>query len=279
MTTFTSARVLADSVAHGNLFARHSRITTLEVTFPRFILAEFNTHRMLSRNSASSRAIPPEKQLAHIRDDDYFVPTFGSRVKGMGQGDDLSHAQQRLLRLEWREAALRAADSVEYLLEHGSDKSHANRLLEPFLWHTVIVTATEWENFFALRDHEAAQPEIRETAQVMQRAMLDSEPRVLNAGGWHLPLVTPEEIEHDPGTDWPAVSAGRCARVSFDTHNSYEDPKDSLARASRLAAMGHWSPFEHPAQLTLQPQPDWGNFRQPWLQYRKMFPNEAVFQG
>jgi hypothetical protein len=109
VTTFTSARVLADSVAHGNLFARHSRITTLEVTFPRFILAEFNTHRMLSRNSASSRAIPPEKQLARIRDDDYFVPTFGSRVKGMGQGDDLSHAQQRLLRLEWREAALRAA--------------------------------------------------------------------------------------------------------------------------------------------------------------------------
>jgi hypothetical protein len=274
----TSARVLADSIPHPNL-RRLKRITTLEVTFPRFILAEFNTHRVLSRNSASSRAIPPEKQIARIRDGDYFVPTFGSRVKGMGQGDDLSHAQQRLLRLEWRENALRAADRVEYLIEHGSDKSHANRLLEPFLWHTVIVTATEWENFFALRDHEAAQPEIRETAQVMQRAMQDSEPVYLNAGDWHLPLVSDDERADEPETDWAAVSAGRCARVSFDTHDSYEDPADSLERASRLSTMGHWSPFEHPAQLTLEPRDDWGNFTAPWLQYRKMFKGEAVFAG
>lgn len=276
--TFTSARVLADSIPHPNL-NMHGRITTLEVTFPRFILAEFNTHRMLSRNSASSRAIPPEKQLARIRGGDYFIPTFGSRVKGMGQGDDLSHAQQRLLRLTWMESAIRAADTVEYLIEHGSDKSHANRILEPFLWHTVIVTATEWENFFALRDHEAAQPEIRETAQVMQRAMLDSEPAELWNGEWHLPMVNADERANDPETDWAAVSAGRCARVSFETHTQWEDPAASLERASRLSRMGHWSPFEHPAQLTVNPQADWGNFRAPWFQYRKMFQGEAVFTG
>lgn len=271
----TAAKVLCDSTADG------VRFTTLLVTFPRFILAEVNTHRMLSRNSASSRAIPPERQIEAIRRGDFFVPVFGSRVTGMGQGDDIDGTTQELMQNAWREMAQKACSDVELLLQYGSDKSHANRLLEPFLWHTAIISATEWQNFFNLRIHPAAAPEIREMALAMQMAMDMSEPTEVLPGNWHLPLLTEEEHRNADTERWAHVSAGRCARVSFERQDEYEDPSESYERAQKLSAAGHWSPFEHVACVDDFGgyQTGHGNLRPPWVQLRKYFPEEAVFLG
>lgn len=268
------ARILADSVSPDGV-----RLTTLEATFPRIMLSEFNTHRVLSRNSASSRAIPPEKQIDRVMQDP-FVPVFGSRVKGMGQGDDLTEDEQARLQREWKRAARQAALAAEYLCNFNADKSHTNRLLEPFLWHTVIVSATEWSNFFALRTHEAAAPEIREIATLMKSAMDVSEPSPVREGEWHLPLVAANErtvVKHDRDDFWRMVSVGRCARVSYETHEDKESPQASYNRAVLLGQNGHWSPFEHvacPAVPLLASDPSMtGNFRG-WIQYRKLFANE-----
>lgn len=270
-----SARVLADSMSPAGV-----RLTTIEATFPRIMLSEFNTHRVLSRNSASSRAIPPEKQCQRVLNSP-FVPTFGSRVKGMGQGDDLTTREQLRMQHVWLEARDHALAAAERLITLNADKSHTNRLLEPFMWHTVIVSATEWDNFFALRTHEDAAPEIRKIVQMMQESMWLSEPRLLtNANEAHVPLVTEEEFlflkDLDPEY-WMTVSAGRCARVSFDTHDSEEDPEVSFERAERLRQSGHWSPFEHQAVPLDRPEEWSGNFRG-WEQFRKGFAGESNFK-
>lgn len=248
------AKVLADS-----LTPRNDRLITLQVRFPRFILAELNTHRMFSRNSASSRAIPPEKQIQRLLEEPFVPEAFHSRVKGMGQGDAIDD-QLRAQEI-WLAACNNAVQSAEDLMAMGISKAHVNRILEPFLWHTAIVTATEWENFFALRcpsgdevDYDfPAQPEFQQLALRMRQVMRESEPQRLAIGEWHLPLVEPVEIvnhddgHHDVQTFWAMVSAGRCARVSFETQGSEEDPNDSFDRAMRLLDNGHMSPMEHPA--------------------------------
>ena len=148
------AKVLFDSIANDQ------RLVTIEATFPRWILAEFNTHRMLSRNSASSRAIPPEKLIPMVTDTP-FVPTFNKRVKGMGVGEEMGILEQRDCVDAWLGSRDKAVEAANTLIKVGADKSRVNRLLEPFMWHSVVITATDLDNFFALRDHIDAQPEMQ----------------------------------------------------------------------------------------------------------------------
>ena len=218
------AKVLADSLSPAGY-----RLTTLEATFPRFVLAEFNTHRVFSRNSASSRAIPIAKQLRRVLEDPYIPIEFGSNQPGMQAGSALSGEKRDAAEREWlharddavrrvlglvadpdaisadddlldvlgevEEAIRNRAQPAEWLNVH---KQVANRLLEPFMWHTVIVTATEWDNFWNLRCHPDAQPEIRLVAESMRAAAMDSEPAELGWDDWHLPLIRPEDREQGP---------------------------------------------------------------------------------
>ena len=148
-----SAKVLADSISPDGV-----RLTTMEVTFPRIVLAEFNTHRMFSRNSASSRAIPVEKMIQRVLDDPFSPVWWGKNQSGMQAAEELSGEALRLARQHWLDARDFAISCVRLFQapEISLHKQIANRLLEPFLWHTVVVTATEWENFFALRCHKDA---------------------------------------------------------------------------------------------------------------------------
>jgi thymidylate synthase ThyX len=297
------AKVLADSISP----AGH-RLTTLEATFPRFVLAEFNTHRVFSRNSASSRAIPIFKQLRRVLEDPYVPIEFGSNQPGMQAGAPLEGEKREAAEREWLEArddAVRrvlglvtdpeaaAAEAPLELLERveaaqrekarpegwlNVHKQVANRLLEPFMWHTVIVTATEWENFWNLRCHPDAQPEIRLIAEQMRAATRASEPAALEQGEWHLPLIRPEDREEGlPSAELVKVSAGRCARVSYLTHAGRRDLGADVELHDRLLESGHMSPLEHPARpLTAGElaQGEWcGNFRG-WLPYRKEVANE-----
>lgn len=295
-----SATVLADSISPDDV-----RLTTLLVTFPRFILAELNTHRMFSRNSASSRAIPTEKLIERVLHDPFVPETFNLRVKGMGVGDALVGDDASVAEEVWRTAIENAVGAAEGLLRIDCDKSRANRLLEPFMWHTAIVSATEWDNFFALRDHRDAQPEFRITAQAMRLALDQSEPQPLDYGWWHLPMLAEDELANlctmrRTGDErrirqWvegcKLVSAGRLARVSFDTHTRMESRALSIERAVKLMNSGHFSPFEHVARPVnsadtgdfafCEPHDDpaqvfVGNFRG-WVQMRKEIPHEARF--
>jgi hypothetical protein len=289
------AKVLADSISPNG-----DRLITVQATFPRFILAEVNTHRVFSRNSASSRAIPPEKLIAKVMEDPFVPETFNQRVKGMGVGDAVDDAKHSISRMVWLDARDDAVKAAQRLNDLGIDKSRVNRLLEPFMWHTAIITASwPWSNFFALRCPEGDEPttdfpaqlEFQRIAIMIRQAIQDSPFSPCHNRDWHFPLVDDEERHGDVPGDvdvqdedqldllWAQVSAGRCARVSFDTHENYEPPEDSLKRSAMLLKSGHLSPFEHQARPA---QPDEfgklnGNLSPGWVQHRKLYHGEDDF--
>jgi thymidylate synthase ThyX len=244
--------VLADSVSeHGD------RLTTFEVTYPRIVHSEVMTHRMLSRNAASSRAIPISISIRNV-DEEPFVPeVFGSHQKGMVEGEPLSEADQNLARHLWlgaRDAALDYARGLEGMKVY---KGLVNRLLEPFSWITVILTATDWGNYLALRTAKDAQAEIRKVSTMMRDLYESSEPQELGEGEWHMPLVSPWEFHHSDDTErlenygyWVPVSIGRCARVSYNRQHDGGDPDSDITRHDRLieGTNRHLSPFEHVAR-------------------------------
>lgn len=267
------AKVLADSVSPAGV-----RLTTLEVTFPRFILAEVNTHRILSRSSASSRAIPVEKRIKAVEEDPFVPEAFGRNRKGMQATEVLEGSEAEDARDEWYAAARSAVVYATRLARLGVHKQYANRLLEPFLWHTAIISATEWDNFFALRCHPDAQPEFRLTAEAMRFAIYASTPRTIH--NWHLPYVDEMEVLALVACgmslpDVALVSSMRCARVSYLTHDGKRDPEADKARALELIAAGHMSPFEHAAHALANPV-FVGNFRG-WAQRRKFIAHEDNF--
>jgi len=227
---------------------------------PRLVLAEFNTHRAFSRNSASSRAIPVERQLAKVREDPFIPVRFPVNKPGMSADDYVSPGEDGYDSLvgAWLEARDHAVDSAENLMRAGVHKQVANRLLEPFMWHTVIVSATEWDNFFTLRISEFAQPEIRAAAEAMRDAMAQSTPASVS---WHLPLVDDDDLTLEQKIK---CSVARCAAVSYDRHLERDIDKE-LKRYDLLASNGHLSPFEHVAYPTRGA--DKGNFRG-WRQVR-----------
>jgi hypothetical protein len=240
------ARVVLDSTSPAG-----GRLITLEVTFPRIVLAEFNTHRVFSRNSASSRAIPVEKMLKKVEETP-FIPTYwGKNQKGMSAEQELSAEESARAEAEWNGGRTESLARVRNLQEIGVHKQITNRLLEPFLWHTVIVSSTEWSNFIALRDHPKAQPEIKSAASAISSAIRDSEPQILPRGAWHLPLVTGVDetqlIKDFTPEELVKISSARCARVSYLTHAGVRDPQKDIEMHNDLHANGHMSPFEHPA--------------------------------
>ncbi len=269
-----ACKILADSVSPDG-----ARLTTFEATFPRIVLAEFNTHRMLSRNSASSRAIPVEKRIAQVRADPFVPAAFGKNKPGMQASENLGGDADIEASVAWNDAMSAAVSGATWLAKIGVHKQLANRLLEPFLWHTAIISATELDNFFALRCHPDAQPEIRTIAEMMRDAMSRSEPSVVGDGEWHLPYVDrardADLFDNLPPHDIALISCARCARVSYLTHDGKRDPLADLSLARKLQASGHMSPFEH-AATPADGSAMIGNFKG-WRQLRKTLPHEDNF--
>lgn len=275
-----SARVILDSLHPDGV----SRVTTMEVVLWRFTLSEFNTHRW-SRNSASSRAIPLAKQIERVKADPAIPVSFPAERKGMQGGEELTGAARQDAIRAWLTARDQAVALAEYLGDLGVHKSVANRLLEPFLWHTVICTAhadgggASYANFWALRCNPLAQPEMRAAAEAMKAAYERSKPGRLMYGDWHLPLV--EDYDYyelldrhgnDDGMEKAKrISAARCARVSYLTHDGRRDWEADLALAERLANPGdgapHASPFEHVCRPLTDGEPQRGNLIG-WRQFR-----------
>lgn len=263
----TSAEVLLDSVGpHGK------RLTTFVIRYPRIIIAEVNTHRMLSKSSASSRAIPVERMITTIQDDPFIPDRWPKTGKGMQPGgflqDPADIDNARAAWLAGRDVAVVAARN---LLDQGVHKEIANRLLEPWAYVVTIISGTEWENYFALRLHKDAQRQFQLLAYVMGKAFVASKPREVSVGGWHIPFGDrmPEGLSFYQRFK---VATARCARVSYNNFDGVIDPEKDYALHDQITTAGHWVPTEHIARC-LSNKLRIGNFIG-WNQYRKRFPNE-----
>lgn len=274
----SSARILADSVSPDG-----DRLTTFELTFPRYVLAEMNTHRLISKNSASSRAIPTEKLIDRVINDP-VIPQFGKNQPGMQAGEGLSAKDLVYAHAAWEAVRSRAVEQAKFLHDIGVHKQAANRLLEPFMFHTVIATATCWENFFEQRstNHSPlADPAIAQMATMAEDLYREHTPVLIHYGEWHLPLFSrsggdkddyidainlAEQVDLDYIEVAKRVSTARCARVSYLTHDGKRDmQKDLDLFENTLFQHGHWSPLEHvatPAEGAVR-----GNFIG-WAQFR-----------
>jgi thymidylate synthase ThyX len=245
------------------------RLTTFVVTYPRFVHSELLTHRMLSRNSSSSRAIPIEKMIEQVMSDPVLPVWWGKNQKGMQAREELIDEARAGAESYWLAARDEAVLRARMLHGVGLHKQIVNRLLEPWMWITVIVSATEWDNFFKLRCHPDAQPEIRRIAEMMQEAYKINVPTRIDTGGWHLPF-----IQAGDGvltfTKAKKISTARCARVSYLTHDGRRDFDEDVKLHDQLkggSGVGHWSPFEHVAMAMATPRRS-GNFIG-WTQYRE----------
>lgn len=226
------------------------RLTTMELVFPRIILSEFNTHRVFSRNSASSRAIPASRMREMVELNPYIPARFTSNKPGMQGGEFLADGENEAARNSYYLALQGALTTHRELEALGVHKQHANRILEPWMWHTVVVSSTEWDNFFNLRLNPAAQPEIQGLAFEMYQALLTSAPvQFQRYDEWHLPYITDEEKHFDQEM-LKKVSVARCARVSYMRQNDQREYMEDVVLYMRLRDAGHWSPFEHVATPT-----------------------------
>jgi hypothetical protein len=265
--TLPSARVVADSVS-----ADGARVTTVEATMHRFVLAELNTHRVFSRNSASSRAIPVARQIERVLTDPALPIEFGGKQAGMQAGPPLARDAHDAAQAVWLAARDAAVDAARQLDALGVHKQVANRVLEPFMWHTVIVTATDWDGFWLQRCSPLAQPEIRAVADAMRAAVEASAPRSIATGDWHLPFIADvDRTEVDDVDTLRKISAARCGRVSYLNHEGRRDLDDDLRLFQRFvdAQPAHASPLEHVATPAGSRQPSAGNLRG-WTQLRHL---------
>lgn len=317
-------KVIADSLAPCG-----RRLTTITATYPRFIHSEILTHRDRERNSASSRAIPFTTMVQRIQNEPVIPLQWLSEQRGMQGGAEIPEALRPLARAIWLTARDEAAghshrlhDIERYVLDGAGGwrnygkyltpdeidalvlysgipdmpdikvhKSLPNRIVEPWMWMTVVMTATEWKNFFRLRCHPDAEIHFQKIAGMIRNALDTSQPikkpasQTINPDGWHLPFILDDDWASiaaicKPGEFVPLhyacrISVARCARVSYLTHEGKRDIEKDLKLFTDLAngsGFGHWSPHGHVAQAcsTLERS---GPFIG-WKQFRKQFPLE-----
>jgi len=304
-TTNISAKIIADSISPSG-----QRMTTFEIEYPRFILAELNTHRMLSKNSASSRAIPVKAMHAQINESPATPVYWGKNQAGMQAKAELEGSDLSMVKYLWgkaKEDALHWAAAMVGLELH---KQIANRITEPWMTMKTVISGTEWANLYWLRNHADAQPEFRELASTMYAAHKASVPQKLKPGEWHVPYVNTtrrvldgELIYSDasgmdiPATEARIISASCCAQVSYRKNDDSFDKALKIYKQLLESTPAHASPVEHQAtpmdintMCSFEPETWedgithvstngalWSGNLCGWVQFRKLIPNEAVW--
>jgi hypothetical protein len=284
------AEIIADSINDAEV-----RITTFQLRYPRFIHSEVMTHRVFSRNARSSRAVPTEKLIEEVNLHPAMPVHWGANQTGMQAREELNEDDRERAKFRWLDAATQAVEHAKILNRIGAHKQIVNRVLEPFTWIDVVVTATEWQNWYGLRVHPDAQPEIQHLASLMYEAHKASVPVYKKEDEWHLPYITEE--------NWPAfgkwvdekevvlfggykerqakivhlakkISTARCARVSFKAFDGSHSPiEKDLELFDKLMGSQpcHASPAEHQAKSDPKAKykNEWGNYNT-WAQFRKL---------
>lgn len=289
------AKIIADSVSAVN----GQRITTFELEYPRFIHSELMTHRLFSRNAMSSRAVPIEKMISQVEDDPATPIHWGLNQPGMQAKEEVSGENEygydlkELLKARWHESAKFQASFAREFSNHGLHKQVVNRILEPFQLMKTVLTSTEFDNFFWLRKHEDAQPEIKALAERMYEQLewnkcLTIE---LDAGDWHTPYYEAGywlQDDETPLEDALAISSSCCAQVSYRLlDDSIEKARKVYQRLVESTPV-HASPFEHCASPMKEPQQTdkylwedgmthmdkegnmWSGNLKGWIQYRQL---------
>lgn len=197
-----SNNIKAEIVAH-SLSPQGEELMSVLGTFPRIILAEVNTHRMLSKNTSSSRAIPYSKMVKEVRENPFIPIAWQKNHPGMQGTIYLSKTEEFMLDMFmdslfdtlmemtdeespeylklkqsidekvkllnellrdyegisktlddwWLFARDKAVEASAMLYLFDTTKQLCNRLLEPFMWTTMLLTGSKegWDNFFKLR--------------------------------------------------------------------------------------------------------------------------------
>ncbi len=239
------ARIELDSIN-----ALGVRLTTWVIRYPRFIHAELMTHRMFSRNASSSRAIPVRTQCDRIEAEPAMPVEWGANKAGMQATEVLLPENEAKAKAVWLRLMKVCVDGGRELADLQVHKQIANRVAEPWSHIAVVLTGTEFANYFALRFHPDAQPEFRVLATIMADLYQKGTPKLLGPTEWHLPFVLPEDKFNHTAEELIKVSTARCGRVSYLKHDGTKASiEEELALFNRLAAGKplHASPTEHQA--------------------------------
>ena len=302
-----SAKIIADSIS----FNTNKRITTFEIEYPRFILAELSMHRNFSKSSSSSRAIKTESMLEQIKNNPAMPIHWGKNQSGMQAENENDQEIEIELKNEtilldkittWKLASVQAVHLAEDFANAGYHKQIVNRLVEPYQIMKTIVTATEYDNFFYLRCHKDAQPEIQELANCMYQAYKTSDSQMLYNYEWHLPFIENYRDENDVlhygniETELTLehakmISASCCAQTSYRKNDDTYEKALKIYDKLITSKPPHSGPFEHQATPIFEIRKGWlngithvdrkgnywsGNF-QGWIQFRQLIPNNTCW--
>lgn len=299
-----SAKILADSIS-----PQGKRVTTFELQYPRFIHSEQLTHHMFVLNASSSRAVPAKKMIEMVRTEPATPIHWGRNQPGMVANGELEEPHKIRAKSLWKEASDVAASISEKMHEAGAHKQILNRITEPFQWMKVILTGTEFNNYYWLRIAEDAQPEICALASTMKAAQDNNEPVLLYPGEWHLPYITTYRGEYSEWLDYidplsgeslsletaRTVSMARCAAVSYRTEDIGLEKAQDIYSKLFSGQKIHASPACHQA-TPMEDLPTitkkleymfetegvthldrfgslWSGNLQGWIQYRQLLPN------
>lgn len=267
----TSALIVADSINKSG-----NRVTTFELEYPRIIHAELLTHRMFSRNAASSRAIPVKTMLKNILNNKFIPWYWGANQSGMQAKKEIFKPRIILVKALWNIGIYINLSGSLILSFLGLHKQLANRNTEYASYIKVIVTSTDFQNFINLRLHPDAQPEIADLAYKMKIALQNSTPKLLKEGEWHTPYVYSRKntstgklhygglLETLSENEAKKVSVSCCAQVSYRTNDTSIDKAIRITDALSKSTPIHASPFEH----VCTPGEGKGNLKG-WIQYRQ----------
>jgi len=280
---FQAKVILFSNPIDVNLRRKSKPLITIQLHYPRMIHAEVMTHRVFSRNARSGRAVPVNKLLQ----EEIYIPHFMKNQPGMQAFEEFDIDELEEIEKEWERFARETQRFAKWLADKGVHKQWANRPLEWFGYIDTLITATDWDNFFSLRIHKDAMPEIKELAKAMdkeiKRIVSKHEYQNVCRGDWHIPYILKEEEELDLQTKLQ-LSVARCARVSYAPFDGNASVEKEIVRYDLLknADPMHASPFEHQARVasviknsaigTSFEVEDYipSNLAYPWLQYRKL---------
>lgn len=296
-TSNIKVRVVADSYNP----ISETRLTTFEWEYPRFIHGEIMTHRMLSKNAASSRAVPMLKAIENIQANPAWPVHFGANQPGMMARQELEGTDLQAAKSLWSRAMHQALEYGRSLADLGAHKQWAARILEPFQMMKIVVSGTDWKNFLWLRHDEEAQPEFQELARLVQEAFDTHEPEILEPGQWHTPYVEHNwtdgvmtYIDHNGDEltleDALKISASCCAQVSYRKLDQTKEKALEIYGKLFSGRKPHMSPTEHQGtpmdvfteagmagvtHLNFNRRMYYsGNFCE-WIQYRQTLPNNV----